>query len=62
MDRFLPDRAALGYLDRLRRLTVIRSYARAQFLRERAGHRLDGHRGEGESSSWTHASTRASAN
>ena len=36
MDRFLPDPAALGYLDRLRRLTVIRSYARAQFLRERA--------------------------
>ena len=36
MDRFLPDPAALGYLDCLRRLTVIRSYARAQFLRERA--------------------------
>ena len=36
MDRFLPDPTALGYLDRLRRLTVIRSYARAQFLRERA--------------------------
>ena len=36
MDRFLPDPAALGYLDRLRRLTVIRSYTRAQFLRERA--------------------------
>ena len=36
MDRYLPDRAALAYLDRLRRLTVIRSYARAQFLRERA--------------------------
>ena len=36
MDRFLPDPAALAYLDRLRRLTVIRSYARAQFLRERA--------------------------
>ena len=36
MDRYLPDPAALGYLDRLRRLTVIRSYTRAQFLRERA--------------------------
>jgi type I restriction enzyme R subunit len=36
MDRFLPDPAALAYLDRLRRLTVIRSYARATFLRERA--------------------------
>ena len=36
MDRFLPDPAALAYLDRLRDLTVIRSYARAQFLRERA--------------------------
>ncbi len=36
MDRYLPDPAALAYLDRLRRLTVIRSYARAQFLRERA--------------------------
>ena len=36
MDRFLPDKAAEGYLDRLRRLTVIRSYARAVFLRERA--------------------------
>ena len=36
MDRYLPDPAALVYLDRLRRLTVIRSYARAQFLRERA--------------------------
>ena len=36
MDRFLPDPAALAYLDRLRRLTVIRSYARALFLRERA--------------------------
>ena len=36
MDRFLPDPAALGYLDRLRRLTVIRSYCRAQLLRERA--------------------------
>ena len=36
MDRFLPDAAAGAYLDRLRRLTVIRSYARAVFLRERA--------------------------
>ena len=36
MDRYLPDPAALAYLDRLQRLTVIRSYARAQFLRERA--------------------------
>ena len=36
MDRYLPDPAALAYLDRLRRLTIIRSYARAQFLRERA--------------------------
>ena len=36
MDRFLPEPAALAYLDRLRRLTVIRSYARALFLRERA--------------------------
>ena len=36
MDRFLPDAAAGAYLDRLRRLTVIRSYARALFLRERA--------------------------
>lgn len=36
MDRFLPEPEALAYLDRLRRLTVIRSYARALFLRERA--------------------------
>ncbi len=36
MDRFLPEPAALAYLDRLKRLTVIRSYARATFLRERA--------------------------
>lgn len=36
MDRFLPEPAALAYLDRLQRLTVIRSYARALFLRERA--------------------------
>ncbi|MEZ4554189.1 MAG: type I restriction endonuclease subunit R [Dehalococcoidia bacterium] len=36
MDRFLPEPGALAYLDRLKRLTVIRSYARAVFLRERA--------------------------
>ena len=36
MDRYLPDPAALAYIDRLRRLTVIRSYCRAVFLRERA--------------------------
>lgn len=36
MDRFLPEPAALAYLDRLKRLTVIRAYARATFLRERA--------------------------
>lgn len=36
MDRYLPDPAALAYIDRLRKLTIIRSYARAQFLRERA--------------------------
>src|SRR5690606_5597597 len=36
MDRFLPDPAALAYVERLKRLTVIRSYARALFLRERA--------------------------
>ena len=36
MDRFLPDPAALDYLDRLARLTGIRSLVRAQFLRERA--------------------------
>jgi len=36
MDRFLPEPAALAYLDRLKRLTVVRSYARALFLRERA--------------------------
>jgi type I restriction enzyme R subunit len=36
MDRFLPDQAAVAYLDRLKRLTVVRSYARAQYLRERA--------------------------
>ena len=36
MDRFLPDRKALPYLERLARLTGIRSLVRAQFLRERA--------------------------
>ena len=36
MDRFLPDTAALDYLDRLARLTGIRALVRAQFLRERA--------------------------
>lgn len=36
MDRFLPEPAALAYLDRLKRLTVIRAYARALFLGERA--------------------------
>ena len=37
MDRFLPDPRALDYTDRLARLTGIRAYARAQFLREDAG-------------------------
>ena len=36
MDRFLPDQRALPYVDRLARLTEIRAYARAQFLRENA--------------------------
>ena len=36
MDRFLPDPRALDYTDRLARLTGIRAYARAQFLREDA--------------------------
>ena len=36
MDRFLPDPRALAYADRLARLTEIRAYARAQFLREDA--------------------------
>ena len=36
MDRFLPDPRALAYRDRLARLTVIRAYVRAQFLREDA--------------------------
>ena len=34
MDRFLPDRRALPYVDRLARLTEVRAYVRAQFLRE----------------------------
>ena len=36
MDRFLPDPRALNYMDRLARLTEIRAYVRAQFLREDA--------------------------
>ncbi len=36
MDRFLPDQRALPYVERLARLTEIRAYARAQFLRENA--------------------------
>ncbi len=36
MDRFLPDPRALDYTGRLARLTEIRAYARAQFLREDA--------------------------
>ena len=36
MDLFLPDPQALAYLDRLRRLTIIRSYVRATYLRENA--------------------------
>ena len=36
MDRFLPNPRALDYTDRLARLTEIRAYARAQFLREDA--------------------------
>ena len=36
MDRFLPDPRALDYAARLARLTEIRAYARAQFLREDA--------------------------
>ena len=37
MDRFLPDPRALDYTERLTRLTEIRAYTRAQFLREDAG-------------------------
>ena len=36
MDRFLPDPRALAYRERLRRLTVVRSYVRAQYMRENA--------------------------
>lgn len=36
LDRFLPDPAALPYVNRLARLTKIRAYARAQFLRQDA--------------------------
>ena len=36
MDRFLPDPRALHYVARLARLTEIRAYVRAQFLRENA--------------------------
>ena len=36
MDRFLPDPRALHYVERLRRLTEIRAYVRAHFLREDA--------------------------
>ena len=36
MDRFLPDPQALHYVERLRRLTEIRAYVRAHFLREDA--------------------------
>ena len=36
MDRFLPDPSALAYADRLARLTEIRAYARAHFMREDA--------------------------
>ncbi len=36
MDRFLPDPRALAYRDRLSRLTVVRSYVRAQYMREDA--------------------------
>ena len=36
MDRFLPDPRALNYVARLARLTEIRAYVRAQFLREDA--------------------------
>ncbi len=37
MDRFLPDPRALPYVERLTRLTRIRAYVRAQFLRQDAG-------------------------
>ena len=34
MDQYLPEPAALAYLDRLKRVTLIRAFARATFLRE----------------------------
>ncbi len=34
LDRFLPDQRAIPYADRLARLTKIRAFARAQFLRQ----------------------------
>ena len=37
MDRYLPNPRALDYTDRLTRLTEIRAYVRAQYLREDAG-------------------------
>ena len=36
MDRLLPDPRGLPYVDRLARLTLIRSYVRSHFLRENA--------------------------
>ena len=36
MDRLLPDPRALPYVDRLARITLVRSYVRAHFLREDA--------------------------
>ena len=36
MGRSLPDEQALLHVDRLARLTEVRSYVRAQFLREDA--------------------------
>ena len=36
VDRFLPDPRVLPYVDRLARLTRIRSYVRAQYLRQNA--------------------------
>ena len=37
MDQYLPDAGALAYVDRLARLTKVRAYVRAQYLREDAG-------------------------
>ena len=34
MDQYLPEPSALAYLERLKRLTLIRAFARATFLRE----------------------------